>query len=58
MEHTMTIQEIIDQLLAFCEQHGKDPNEAKVMIDYGCEYAHVESVGSYRDYDGIRVVLN
>ncbi len=54
----MTVQEIIDQLLAFCEQHGKDPNEAKVMIDYGCEYAHVESVGSYRDYDGIRVVLN
>jgi hypothetical protein len=56
----MTIQELIDQLLAFCEQHEKDPNEAKVMIeiDYGCEYACVESVSSFHDYDGIRVVLN
>lgn len=54
----MTIQELIDQLLAFCEQHEKDPNEAKVMIDYGCEYACVESVGSFHDYYGIRVVLN
>lgn len=54
----MTVQELINQLLAFCEKHGKDPAEALVTIDYGCDYCIVETLDYYIDDDGFTVVLN
>ncbi len=47
----MTVQELIDQLLAFCAEHGREPSEAKAMIDFGCDYAGVESLDWYLDSD-------
>ena len=48
----MTVQELIDQLLAFCKQHDREPSEAKAMIDFGCDYGGVERLDWYLDSDG------
>ncbi len=54
----MTVQELIDQLLAFCEKHEKDPAKTQIVIDYGCDYAGVETLDHYADDDEFTVVLN
>ena len=33
----MTIQELIDQLLAECERNGFDPAETPALVDFGCD---------------------
>ncbi len=42
----MTIQELIDQLLAECERTGKDPAETPAVVDFGCDYGEVETVNT------------
>lgn len=47
----MTVQDLINQLLKECELYGKDPAETPVNIDFGAEYAEVETVNSYGGND-------
>jgi len=42
----MTVQELIDQLLAECERNGVDPAETPALVDFGCDLGEVETVNT------------